>query len=108
MMTETPKKVSASAGKAPLQLLPPAALMAEARAFAHGATKYGRWDWRRSDLIGSVYYGAVLRHLAAWYAGEDVDPESGVSHLAHARAGLAIMLDAIDTGRWTDDRPPAA
>jgi hypothetical protein len=43
--------------------------------------------------------------LAQWLDGQDDDSESGVSHLAHARACLGILLDAIATGHLVDDRP---
>lgn len=101
-------KAEAGARKTPLRLIPPAAMREEAWAFELGARKYGAFNWRLEGRRprASVYYEAVLRHVTAWYDGEDVDAESGRSHLAHARAGLGILLDAIDRGRLEDDRPP--
>lgn len=101
-------KAEAGSKKVPLRLIPPAAMREEAWAFELGSRKYGAFNWRLEGRKprASVYYEAVLRHVTAWYDGEDVDPESGRSHLAHARAGLGILLDAMDRGRLEDDRPP--
>ncbi|MEX0716614.1 MAG: dATP/dGTP diphosphohydrolase domain-containing protein [Planctomycetaceae bacterium] len=94
------------ARKPPLHLVPPAAEIAESLVMALGAQKYGPFNWRSARVKASVYVAAARRHLLQWFDGEDDDPESGVSHLAHARACLGILLDAIATGQLVDDRPP--
>lgn len=70
-----------------------------------GKAKYGLMNWRTSGVAASVYYDAALRHLLAWYDGEDYAQDSGVHHLAHAMACFAIVLDAMHSGTLTDDRP---
>jgi len=95
------------AKKPPLHLIPPAAAIAESVVMALGAEKYGAANWRSTKVRASVYIAAARRHLLQWFDGEDDDPESGISHLAHARASLGILLDAIATGNAIDDRPPA-
>jgi hypothetical protein len=40
----------------------------------------------------------------AWFSGEDIDPESGVSHLAHVMACCNIVLDAKEHGKLNDNR----
>lgn len=92
--------------KPPLHLIPPAAEIAEAVVMGLGATKYGPYNWRSANVQATVYVAAAKRHLAQWLDGQDDDPESGVSHLAHARACLGILLDALATGHLVDDRPP--
>ncbi|MEX0718037.1 MAG: dATP/dGTP diphosphohydrolase domain-containing protein [Planctomycetaceae bacterium] len=94
------------ARKPPLHLVPPAAEIAESLVMALGAQKYGPFNWRSARVKASVYVAAARRHLLQWFDGEDDDPESGVSHLAHARACLGILLDALATGQLVDDRPP--
>jgi hypothetical protein len=43
----------------------------------------------------------------AWWDGQDLDPMTGLSHLAHVAANMCILLDA-DSGPWLqDDRPLA-
>jgi len=46
-----------------------------------------------------------LRHLTAWWAGEDLDPESGLHHLAHAACCLMFLLEYTQTHTELDDRP---
>jgi hypothetical protein len=45
-----------------------------------------------------------MRHLNAWRDGEDVDPESGRSHIAHIAASCNILLDAEHCGTLQDER----
>lgn len=93
--------------KTPYHLVPVPAIEAEAWVFGLGAQKYGAYNWRDTSVAASVYYSAALRHLTAWLEGEDRDPESGQSHLAHARACLGILLDAQTAEKLIDDRPGA-
>ena len=77
-------------------------------AFTEGALKYGRYNWRIAGVRSSIYHGAARRHLAKYWNGESVDPQTGVPHLASVMACCAILLDAGECGKVTDDRPPAA
>lgn len=91
--------------KPALHLIPGTALVQEARVMKLGAEKYGPYNWRGKTVAASVYVSAALRHLHAWFDGEDLDDESGASHLAHARACLGILIDAGAQGKLVDDRP---
>lgn len=77
-------------GKTDLSIVPEALDYAAARALTFGASKYGR-----NNFKGGIDYtrilGAALRHLKAWNEREDNDPESGLSHLDHAIACLAML-----------------
>lgn len=103
---ENPKDAIGTA-KPPLHLIPAGAEVPESVVMALGAAKYGPFNWRSTNVKASVYVAAARRHLAQWFDGEDDDPESGVSHVAHARACLGILLDAMATGHLVDDRPAA-
>lgn len=93
--------------KAPLGLLPPVAMEQAAWVHKLGADKYGPWNWRKTKVKASTYISAIMRHLSlGWVQGEDNDPESGKSHLAHIIAGCNILLDAQHHGCLEDDRPP--
>lgn len=46
-----------------------------------------------------------MRHLWAWWRGEDTDPESGLSHAAHAAWGCFALLEYARTHPELDDRP---
>lgn len=86
-------------------LVPTTAREQLAKVMKLGADKYGAYNWRTNSVAASVYYSAAVRHLDAFLNGEDFDPESGQSHLAHAMACCAIAIDAIATGNFIDDRP---
>lgn len=88
-----------------LDLVPSALGIYASLAMRNGAEKYGPFNWREKPVRAHVYYAALLRHLAAWFDGEDEAEDSGAHHLAHAAAGLAILLDAMATGNLIDDRP---
>jgi hypothetical protein len=97
-------KGAAGSAKAQLHLIPLAALESCAGALALGRAKYGERNWANASPGSSTYISASLRHILAWQSGEDNDPESGLSHLGHAMAGLAIMLDAMKLGTLIDER----
>lgn len=88
-----------------LSLVPKSAIIRIAQAFKDGAAKYGPFNWRTKHVSAVVYEDAAERHLAAWFDGEDNASDSGVMHLAHAGACIAILIDAIETGSLIDDRP---
>jgi len=48
----------------------------------------------------------VLRHVYAYADGETLDLETGISHAAHARCGLAFLLDFEKEHPELDDRRP--
>lgn len=75
-------------------------------AMMEGARKYGRHNYRDAGVRASVYYDAVMRHMMAWWEGEDVDPDSGLSHITKAIASLAVLRDSMLNKNYEDDRPP--
>ena len=87
-----------------IHYIPASAILEEAEVMELGARKYGRYNWRSQHVDATTYYNAIFRHLAAWVEGEDIDPESGKSHLAHIRASAGILLDALKRGELIDDR----
>lgn len=99
-------KGAAGRAKDQMHLIPVGALAPVARVMALGAKKYGPYNWRKTPVNYTTYLSAVGRHAAAFLDGQDQDPESGQSHLAHIAAGMMILLDAIVTGNAKDDRPP--
>ena len=92
-------------GKADLSLIPLSTLEDEARVWMYGAKKYKAHNWMKG-MDWSVPYACALRHLAAWQAGEEVDAESGQSHLAHAICNLRMLTLYSKTYLEGDDRPP--
>jgi hypothetical protein len=90
-------------GKPRLELLSVPALNQIAGALAFGAGKYGDHNWREG-FDWSRLYGAALRHLTAHMDGEDKDPESGLSHLAHLGCCVMFLLEHEARGLGKDDR----
>lgn len=105
MSDETNPKDLIGITKPNLYLVPPAAIIHAAKAMENGAAKYGAYNWREKKVRATVYLSAADRHLKQWQDGEDVAADSGVHHLAHAMACIAIVLDALETGNLVDDRP---
>lgn len=90
-------------GKAPISLIPRSALEAEAKVLAFGAKKYGRNNWR-GGMDWSRLIDAAYRHLTAFASGEDFDPETGISHLAHLKCNASFLIEFAEKGLGNDDR----
>jgi hypothetical protein len=86
-----------------MDLIPVEALERIAEVLTYGAGRYGDWNWSRG-ISWSRTYAAALRHLLAWFRGEDLDPESGLSHLAHCACNLIFLLQFSKTKKEFDDR----
>lgn len=89
--------------KIPLELLSPVALNMIGEVMAFGAKKYAAHNWRKG-MAWSRLIGAALRHLFAYLGGEDKDPESGLSHIAHAGCCVMFLLEYIAKDLGEDDR----
>jgi Domain of unknown function (DUF5664) len=92
-----------------LSIVPISAVVGIALGMEEGALKYSRHNYRIVGVRASVYYDAATRHLAAFWNGQDLDPDSkvGLHHLDKALASIAVLRDSIWRGNWVDDRPPA-
>lgn len=79
-------------------------------AMYEGAVKYGRHNYRDMGVLASVYFDGAMRHLASWWEGENMDPDSdnSLSHVTKAIASLVILRDAMMYGSLQDDRPPTS
>lgn len=90
--------------KLPIHLWPMSATIGGSLALLEGMLKYGRSNWRAAGVRASIYYDALNRHITKWFEGEDRDGDSGLDHLDHALACLAILKDARAAGKFVDDR----
>ena len=90
-------------GKPRWDLLPYDALNAVTRVMMHGAGKYGDRNWLQGGPWGR-FYAATFRHLTAWFLGENNDPDSGESHIAHACCNILFLLTYILRGLGDDNR----
>jgi|SRR5579863_1275294 len=72
-----------------------------------GKQKYDAWNWSKGIKYSRVY-DALNRHMTAWFAGEEVDPETGLSHVYHAMCNamfLAHYISNPEKYKEFDDRP---
>ncbi len=113
-------KHNAGIKKASLSCVPAPVLMEVGIGMQEGAAKYGRHNYRAVGILASVYYDATMRHVMAWWEGEDIDSdsctfdeqtgepiqESGLSHITKAICSLVVLRDAMIQNKVTDDRPP--
>jgi hypothetical protein len=91
--------------KVRLDLIPTSLLNGVGEVLTFGANKYGDRNWEEG-LAWSRVYGALLRHVTAWWDGETLDPESGLHHLKHAACNLAFLIEFLKTHKGGDDRKP--
>ena len=85
------------ADKARPELIPPGFVMMTGEVFAYGARKYSEDNWQKCE-DARRYIGAALRHVLQYAEGEVLDEESGLPHLGHATASIA-MLWGISEGK---------
>lgn len=90
---------------AKLGALDPRAIMEVAKVAGFGAIKYARYNFVKG-YDWSLSYDAAQRHLHSFWDHEEADPESGISHLAHAAWHCLALLTFSLRGKGTDDRFP--
>lgn len=84
------------AGKPRLDLLLsgcPNAINSVGGVLTFGANKYAAHSWQTVPGGEQRYLAALLRHLTAVGRGEEIDPESGLSHLAHVACNAMFILE---------------
>jgi Domain of unknown function (DUF5664) len=101
---ETNPKDAIGSDKLPLHLWPSTATALGSVALLNGSLKYGRGNFRAEGARASIYLDAAVRHLTAWYEGEDNDSDDNVPHLGAALACIAIVVDSQAAGTLVDDR----
>jgi hypothetical protein len=84
-------------GKPDYTLLPWDAVEEVVRVLDFGAKKYARDNWKHVDNAETRYLAAAFRHLAAYARGERCDPETSISHLAHAACCVLFLLSLEKT-----------
>lgn len=79
-------------GKARWDLLPWKPIEQIVKVLTHGSEKYGSYNWTKVTPFRERYFAALIRHLVAWREGEKIDPDSHLSHLAHAACNIVFLM----------------
>lgn len=89
--------------KPDMSLISSIALFKMAEVMTFGKKKYSAHNWR-GGFAWSRPAAASIRHIFAWLGGEAKDPETGLSHLAHAACCIMFLLEFETTRPDLDDR----
>lgn len=103
---DTNPKDAVGTAKVPFSTIPGRVVGEVGLAMMEGALKYGRHNYRVAGVRASVYLDAAVRHLGAFWEGQDIDPDSGLPHVVKAIACCVVLRDSQIQGNWVDDRPP--
>lgn len=102
-----PQAVKHDVGKTDWCILPVGASEEIIKVFQFGAEKYSRGNFLDGDgLAYTRVLNSALRHIYSFMRGENIDPESNLSHLAHAGCNIYMLLayELSNTNRNNDDR----
>ncbi len=102
----TNPKEGAGAQKPPVwSVFPRWVMLSVGRVMQIGAAKYDAFNYRIAPVQAMTYVDAIERHLQLWQDGEEIDEETGESHLASVIAGCGILMDTQANGTMGDNRP---
>lgn len=90
-------------GKPRMDLLDSSFLEEVAQVLTFGANKYSAHNWR-NGINYSRLIAAAYRHLGSINAGEDIDPESGLPHVAHLGCCIMFLSSMMRVKPELDDR----
>jgi hypothetical protein len=90
--------------KTPYHLIAPEMLEGVGKVLDFGANKYGPRNWE-NGMSWSRPFSALMRHMWAWWSGQDKDPETGMSHLWHACCCIMFLMAYEARKAGKDDRP---
>lgn len=77
-------------------ILPYDALEEIVKVMEFGAKKYARGNFASGEgLEYTRVLNSLMRHILAFSRGEDLDPETGISHMAHAGCNILFLLHYI-------------
>ncbi len=102
-MNDSEKGIKYDNNKLRYDLLPSYPLEQLVKVYTYGAQRYTDNNWRKG-LKWSRVFAAIMRHLWSWWKDEDNDPESNISHLAHAAWGCFTLLEYTQNKKRFDDR----
>ena len=94
-----------NAGKLQWSLVDFTALEPMVRVLMKGAQKYSPENWKNGLSYTSIL-DSTMRHMTAFKAGEDLDPETGEPHTAHMLCNLMFLAWEELNRKDLDNRKP--
>lgn len=79
------------ADKLRVELVPAEAIEDVARVLGFGAKKYFENGWKTLPDPEPRYLASLLRHVYRIQCGEEIDPDSGLPHIAHAATNAMFL-----------------
>jgi len=101
----TKEGVKYDKGKLRYDLIPADAMDQLAKVYTIGSIKYDDDNWRKGMRWGKIF-AAIMRHLWAFWGGEELDPEDGIAHTIHAAWGCFTLFNYNRTHKEFDTRYP--
>jgi Domain of unknown function (DUF5664) len=89
--------------KPSMSSIPTEAMWQMGQALGYGAKKYGDNNYRQGMKV-SRQLAAAVRHIYQHLGGQDIDEESGNTHIGHALASLAMAAYTLANHPEMDDR----
>ena len=103
LSSDTTTGIRYNQGKLRYDLVPVFAQEQYVKVLTYGASKYSQDNWRKG-LSWMSCVASLERHLASFKSGEDIDPESGLPHMAHVMCNAAFLSEFAKTHPELDDR----
>lgn len=88
-----------------IDLIDPKFIIALGDLLSWSLIKYKERDWENVPYSWSDFYSAIFRHMLKWWSGQDLDEESGRSHLLHAALNIMFLFNYTQRQFGKDDRP---
>lgn len=90
-------------GKPKWSLVPQSSLIPMVQVLEFGAKKYGAYNWTKGLSIKETCE-SLKRHLDAFMEGEDIDSDSGLSHIGHIQCNALFLSWMMENRKDLDDR----
>ena len=94
-----------NAGKLEYHQFPLESIEGVLKVLMYGAKKYAPGNYLKGQPW-TAPFNSMMRHIAAWQRGEELDGESGLPHLDHAMCNLMFLSIYRDVYPEGDDRWP--
>lgn len=90
-------------GKPRWSLVPQTSLIPMVRVLEFGADKYSPTNWQKGLSIREICE-SLKRHLDQFMEGEDLDSDSGLSHIGHIQCNALFLSWMMQHRPELDDR----